>query len=157
MLAANLGIKEMPIIIRGVVRMRVLDKGTVSAAFTAALVAVCAAGFAPAAWSSGPLAAAARVNDLDQSRQLITAGEDINLAEPDGTTPLLWAVYNSSPELVQLLLDAGADPNIPNSLDITPLLQASRNGDAGMISLLLANGARLIEAELGTESSLMAA
>ncbi|MES2624725.1 MAG: ankyrin repeat domain-containing protein [Pseudomonadota bacterium] len=137
--------------------MRVRDKKFISAALNAAFVATCTIGFSPAAWSSGPLAAAARTDDLAQSRQLLSAGEDVNLAEPDGTTPLLWAVYNSSPELVQLLLDAGADPNIPNNLNITPLLQASRNGDAGMISLLLTNGARLEETQAGTEPALMAA
>ncbi|MES2604078.1 MAG: ankyrin repeat domain-containing protein, partial [Pseudomonadota bacterium] len=102
-------------------------------------------------------AAAARANDLAGSRELIRAGADINLPEPDGTTPLLWAVYNSSPELVQLLLDAGADPNAANSLGITPLLQASRYGNAGVVSALLASGARVADAQPGTEPPLMAA
>ncbi len=100
---------------------------------------------------------AARANDLSQSRELIRAGADVNLPEPDGTTPLLWAVYNSSPELVELLLDAGADPNIPNSLDLSPLLQASRYGNAAMISALLDAGANLDDAQLGSEPALLAA
>lgn len=109
------------------------------------------------AWASSPVAAAARGDDLARSRELIAAGADVNLPEPDGTTPLLWAVYNSSPELVQFLLDAGADPNIPNKLDISPLLQASRYGDTGMINALLAAGAKVDGKGLGTESPLMAA
>lgn len=118
---------------------------------------VTASWFAPTALASGTIAAAARTADLAQSRQLISDGADVNLPEPDGTTPLLWAVYNTAPELVQLLLDAGADPNIPNQLDITPLLQASRYGHAGMISALLDSGARVTNAGLQTELPLLAA
>jgi ankyrin repeat protein len=108
-------------------------------------------------YAAGTIAAAARANDLAGSRELIRAGADSNLSEPDGTTPLLWAVYNSSPELVQLLLDAGADPNIANSLGISPLLQASRYGNAGMVSALVASGAKVADAQSATESPLMAA
>lgn len=145
--------------------MRVINKGTILAPVTmlaaVALVAVTAVWYSQNAYSSSPIAEAARAGDLSQSRELIIAGADVNLAEPDGTTALLWAVYRSSTELVQLLLDAGADPNVANGLDITPLLQASRYGDAGMISALLAKGAMPGGAELGVEvrveSSLMAA
>jgi ankyrin repeat protein len=144
--------------------MRILAKGSIPAVLTVVFAAFFVIGFAPVAYantytngSSDTLAAAARADDLAQSRQLISAGGDVNLAEPDGTTPLLWAVYNSSLDLVQLLLAAGADPNVPNKLDITPLLQASRYGDAGMISLLLASGARLADEVPSTEAPLMAA
>lgn len=137
--------------------MRVINNRTIPAVALVVLVASTAGGYAQYAWSASTIAAAARTGDLVQSRALIDAGADVNLAEPDGTTPLLWAAYNSSMELVRLLLDAGADPNVPNGLDITPLLQASRNGDAGMISALLAKGARLGGAELGVESPLLAA
>jgi ankyrin repeat protein len=109
------------------------------------------------AQASDTVATAARNADLSQARQMLSAGADVNLAEPDGTTPLLWAVYNSSPELVHLLLDAGADPNIPNNLDLTPLLQAARYGNADMISALLAGGAKLSDAQLGNEPPLLAA
>ena len=145
--------------------MSILGKRTIPAAFTVTLgvisttvlSTVLSAVLSQVANASGTIAGAAREDNLDQSRQLITAGADVNLPEPDGTTPLLWAVYNSSPELVQLLLDAGADPNIPNSLDITPLLQASRYGNADMISALLASGARFADIQFTTETPLMAA
>lgn len=122
-----------------------------------AIVALATVWFAQTAVASGTLASSARMDDLDEARQFIDAGADINLPEPDGTTPLLWAVYNMSPDLVKLLLEAGANPNIPNKLDITPLLQASRNGDAGIIAALLASGASMNQQGLMTEPYLMAA
>lgn len=137
--------------------MRILYKGTTVTILAMAVLVTSSMGFAPAAYSSSPVAAAARADDLARLRELLSAGGDVNLAEPDGTTPLLWAVYNSSPELVRLLLDADADANVANSLDITPLLQASRYGDAGLISLLLASGATIADAAPGTETALMAA
>jgi len=137
--------------------MKVLNKGTIPAVCAVALVALISVWHAPKAYSSSAIAEAIRANDVAQSRELIEAGTDVNFAEADGTTPLLWAVYKSSMETVQLLLDAGADPNISNSLDITPLMQASRYGNADMISALLASGAGLDFAEQGLESTLMAA
>lgn len=137
--------------------MQVSGKRAIPAVLTVTLVTLTTLWLAPVASAAGTIAAAARADDVDQSRQLIGGGADVNLPEPDGTTPLLWAVYNSSPELVQLLLDAGADPNTPNSLDISPLLQASRYGNAGLISALLASGARLADATLATEPPLLAA
>lgn len=133
--------------------MRIMSSGKI---FSLVAVAFAASWFTQIAWSANTITAAVSAGDLAQSRELIKSGVDVNLADPDGTTPLLWAVYNSSLELVQLLLDAGADPNVANSLDISPLLQASRNGDAGMISALLAKGANLGGIEFGVESSLMA-
>jgi len=137
---------------------RVKNKGTIPAMFAVVLVTVSGALFSLNAYSSDTIAQAARVDDLTQSRELISAGADVNIAEPDGTTPLLWAVYNSSHELVQLLLDAGADTNVANNLDISPLLQASRYGDAEMIAALLASGATLASTAPGlVESPFMAA
>jgi uncharacterized protein len=137
--------------------MRVLNKGTIPAVCAVALVALISVWHAPKAYSSSAIAEAVRANDVAQSRELIEAGADVNFAEADGTTPLLWAVYKSSMETVQLLLDAGAEPNISNSLDISPLMQASRYGNAEMISALIASGASFEFAEQGLESTLMAA
>jgi ankyrin repeat protein len=137
--------------------MRGLNKSNISGAISMAIVALATVWFAQTAVASGTLASSARMDDLNEARQFIDAGADINLPEPDGTTPLLWAVYNMSPDLVKLLLEAGANPNIPNKLDITPLLQASRNGDAGIIAALLDSGASMNQQGLMTEPYLMAA
>ena len=137
--------------------MGISGRKTITVELRIALMAAAMVWLPLSAVAAGNLAAAARTTDLDQARQLITAGADVNLPEPDGTTPLLWAVYNSSPELVQLLLDAGANPDIANRLAISPLLQASRNGDAGLIRALLASGASLSDNHPATEPALLAA
>src|SRR5262245_33107201 len=87
--------------------------------------------------SSANVAPAARDADVDAVRKLIASGADVNAPEADSTTALLWAAYQSSPELVSMLLSAGADPNVANDFGVTPLLQASRYGDAATIAVLL--------------------
>ncbi|MDY6982345.1 MAG: ankyrin repeat domain-containing protein [Pseudomonadota bacterium] len=127
------------------------------AALTVALATLLATGIPSISHASDTLADAARTADVETSKLLLKSGADVDLPEPDGTTPLLWAVYHSSSDLVKVLLDAGADPNLANDLDIAPLLQASRFGDAEIVSLLLASGARIAASEAKTETPLMAA
>jgi hypothetical protein len=112
-----------------------------------------------AAWQTAAanLAAAARNGDIDEARKHVAAGADVNAPEADGTSPLLWAAYQSSPELVGLLLEAGADPNAPNDFGVTPLLQAARYGDTATITALLKGGAGLEVAGRDGETPLMAA
>jgi ankyrin repeat protein len=103
------------------------------------------------------VASAARNADIDEVRKLIAAGSDVNAPEADGTSALLWAAHQSSPELVELLLEAGADPNVPNNFGVTPLLEASRYGDAATIAALLDGGADIEAAGRDGETPLMAA
>ncbi len=133
-------------------------KRALPAVLTVALTAVAALALAPFASAADPIAKAVRLDDLAETRLLIADGADVNLAEPDGTTPLLWAVYNSSPDLVELLLEAGADPNTANNLGLSPLVQAARNGNAELISALLEKGANVAGPQaIVTEPPLLAA
>ena len=125
--------------------------------FFAALAIILSCTWPALSYSSDTVVSAVRINDISRSQELVKSGADVNHPEPDGTTPLLWAVYNSSEELVDLLLDAGADPNMANALDITPLLLASRYGNANMIKSLLASGAMLKQPNLASEPVLMSA
>jgi ankyrin repeat protein len=121
--------------------IRITVKRAIPGVLTVTLAALSTLWMAPHAAAAGTIVDAARADDLATSRQLISAGADVNVIEPDGTTPLLWAVYNSSSELVELLLNAGADPNAANSLGLSPLVQAARNGSAELVATLLQNGA----------------
>src|SRR5215469_5286882 len=58
---------------------------------------------------------------------------DVNAAEADGTTPLLWAANQNDTELALRLLKAGADPKVRNRLGSTPLEEAAFNANTELI------------------------
>jgi ankyrin repeat protein len=120
------------------------------------LAALIAASLGTSAYAA-TVATAARSADVDQVRKLIANGADVNATEADGTSPLLWASYQASPELVAMLLKAGADANVANNFGVTPLLQAARNGDAATLEALLKGGAKPDVAQRDGETALMAA
>jgi ankyrin repeat protein len=66
---------------------------------------------------------------------------DVNAAEADGTTPLIWAANLNDADLVSRLLKAGGNPNARNKLGSTPLTEAALNANGEMIQALLASGA----------------
>jgi ankyrin repeat protein len=114
-------------------------------------------GLAATTEAAASIAAAARAADIDEVRELIAAGANVNEREADGSSALLWAAYQSSPELISILLAAGADPNTANEFGVTPLLQASRYGDVATITALLEGGADSGLAAREGETPLMAA
>jgi len=61
--------------------------------------------------------------------------------DPDGTTPLHWAVRAGDVTTVKRLLREGADARATNRYGVTPLAIAAENGDAATIDLLLSAGA----------------
>jgi ankyrin repeat protein len=66
---------------------------------------------------------------------------DVNAREPDGSTPLQWAVYRRDVAEVERLLEAGADVSLANNYGATPMSLAAVTGDAAVIRLLLRAGA----------------
>jgi ankyrin repeat protein len=74
-------------------------------------------------------------------RQPARAKEDVNRRNPDGSTPLQWAVYNGDVAEVKRLLRAGANVSLANKYGATPMSLAAEVGDAEMIALLLEAGA----------------
>jgi ankyrin repeat protein len=71
----------------------------------------------------------------------LALGVDPNDPEPDGTTPLMRAVYGQMPNTAKLLIDAGADVKKANSYGVTALYVAARAADSVATRLLLAAGA----------------
>ena len=61
-----------------------------------------------------------------QALEKIRAGADVNQAQGDGTTPLLWAVNRSDYEVAEALLAKKANPNAGNAFGALPLLEATR-------------------------------
>ena len=82
-------------------------------------------------------------------------GADINAAEPDGTTPLHWAVRADDLAKVNKLLAEGADAKAANRYGITPLYLACQNANPAMIERLLKAGADPNAASTEGETALM--
>jgi uncharacterized protein len=99
---------------------------------------------------------AARNDDITAVRAQIAKRVNVNEVARDGSTALLWAVYNGNQDMTRALLAAGAPVNAPNHYGITPLLQASRTGDAALIGMLLKAGADVAAAHPDGETPLMA-
>lgn len=66
---------------------------------------------------------------------------DVNAAEADGSTPLLWAANQNDTDLALRLLKAGANPKVGNRLGSTPLAEAAFNANTDLIKALLDAGA----------------
>jgi uncharacterized protein len=66
---------------------------------------------------------------------------DVNAAEADGSTPLLWAANLNEADVALRLLKAGANPKVRNQLGSTPLGEAALNANTELIKALLDAGA----------------
>jgi ankyrin repeat protein len=67
---------------------------------------------------------AARDGAVGALRALGDAGADLNVQDPDGTTPLILAIVNARFDAAVALLDKGANPNIADKMGMTPLYAA---------------------------------
>lgn len=84
---------------------------------------------------------AARNQDRQKIRSLLSQHMDVNSRADDGSTALLWAAHWNDLETADLLLRAGADANAANDLRMTPLSQACTNGSAALVESLVKAGA----------------
>ena len=76
---------------------------------------------------------------VDQVRDLISKGADVNGKDLNGWTPLMLAVYKfPSPKIIELLLEKGADVNARHdATGFTPLALAARNNPTTAFAELL--------------------
>ena len=103
------------------------------------------------------IVAAARQQDAPAIRALIAQKVDVNAADVDGSTAILWAAYHNSLGIVRALIAVGADVNAANRYGLTPLLQASRSGATAVVEALLVAGARVEASTRDGETPLLAA
>lgn len=79
--------------------------------------------------------------DAAQARALLDAGADVNAADQDGVTPLIWAVRDDAVAL--LLIDRGADVNATSDADVTPLVAAAgRTSGTAVVRRLIEKGVK---------------
>ena len=106
------------------------------------------------AWA-GSVTDAVRDGDRAGALALLKQHADVNIAEPDGTTALDWAVRQDDGELVDRLIKAGANVKAANRYGVTPLYLACVNGSAPVIAKLLDAGADANGATTEGETPLM--
>ena len=100
---------------------------------------------------------AVKNRDAQATRTLLAQHADVNVAEPDGATPLHWAAHWDDVAVADKLLAAGAKVDAANDYGVTPLSMAAQNGSAAMVERLLKAGAN-VEGALPTgETPLMIA
>src|SRR5436190_22110825 len=90
---------------------------------------------APAAHDDPRLVEAAKNQDVQQVRVLLSEHADVNVRSEDGSTALLWAAHWNDVQMAELIVRAGADTNAANDFHMTPLVQACTNGSAGLADL----------------------
>jgi ankyrin repeat protein len=138
-----------------------LFKSTIRAGGLAAaigLLALGAAAFANAASGPQTLSDLIRAGNREAVLAAITSPNvDVNVAEPDGSTALLWATYSVDREMVRALLKAGAKANVTNHYGSSPLIEAVKLGDADLVRMLLEAHADANSANQDGETGLMLA
>jgi ankyrin repeat protein len=107
--------------------------------------------------ASKSLADLIQAGDLDTARARIRSGADVNAAQPDGTRPIHWAVYQVDYSLVEALIAKKADVNAANVFGSTPLAESAKLGDARLVKMLLDAGAKPESATAEGETALMLA
>src|SRR5262245_52872045 len=82
---------------------------------------------AASAESSLNVLEAARTGNNELLRAALNAGGNVNERQPDGATPVSWAVHRDDLEMVDALIGVHADLNAANDYGITPLHLACQN------------------------------
>ena len=103
------------------------------------------------------LATLVQAGDTKLALQQIQSGVDVNRAQPDGTTPLIWAVNRTDYEVAQALIAKKADVNATNEFGVSPLTEAARLSNARLVKMLLDAGAKVDSANPDGETALMMA
>lgn len=87
------------------------------------------------------LADAILQEDIDSVRQFLRYGEQVNMLDEYGFTPLIEAAIIDNVQAAKLLLDRGANPNQQDVTGGTPLQWAAENNNLELTQLLLQHGA----------------
>lgn len=98
---------------------------------------------AQSADSPSSLIQAVRANRPKVALALIAKGADVNAAEPNGTTALMWAAHNDEVSVVHALLRKGAKVAAVNIYGTSAMQQAAVGAYTPVLKLLLKYGANV--------------
>jgi uncharacterized protein len=82
--------------------------------------------------------------------------EDVNRRNPDGSTPLQWAVYNGNVAEVRRLLRLGANASLANKYGATPMSLAAEVANTEILKVLLEVGADVESPNADGQTALLA-
>ena len=109
------------------------------------------------AQSESALADRIEAGDRKAALEMIQRNAAVNAAQPDGTTPLHWAVYRVDEELVKALLARGVKADVVNAFGSSPLAEAARVAHVNLVRMLLDAGADANRANDDGETPVMLA
>lgn len=89
------------------------------------------------------LTIAVQNDDIDEVRELIAKGANVNGKEKSKITPLFIAVENGSYEIAKVLLEFGAKVNARDGEKQTPLMRLDDDATIELVELLLTYGANV--------------
>lgn len=124
------------------------------------LAVFCVAAAVVPAWAQAQKASLAdlvQAGNRKEALDRIRAGADVNAAQPDGTTPIHWAVYHVDYELLDALIAKKAKVDVKNEFGSTPLAEAAKLADIRMVKALLDAGAKPDTPNQDGETALMLA
>ena len=94
--------------------------------------------------AESPVADAAKRGDLEEIRNLLRDGADVNAAQGDGMTALHWAADRGDRAMTEVLVYAGAEVEAATRIgQYRPLHIAARNGRTEVVAALLEAGAQV--------------
>ena len=106
-------------------------------------------------FAHGNLADVVADGKRDHALDMIAEGTDVNAVQSDGTSALLYAVYQGDEALVDALVKAGASVNHRNDYGANTMGEAAMQGNVAILNSLLAHGADPNLANLEGETPLM--
>jgi ankyrin repeat protein len=127
------------------------------ASVASAIAVLSAAAVTCYAQSDSVLADRIEAGDRKVALEMIGRSAPVNSAQPDGATPLHWAVYRVDEELVKALLSRGAKADVVNAYGSSPLAEAARVANVNLVGMLLDAGADANRANEDGETPVMLA
>ena len=80
-------------------------------------------------------------NNIEEVREALSLGADVDSADIHGYTALMYACWNGDINITRLLIEHSADVNAVDNIGETALMRACWNGHIDTIQLLIEHGA----------------